>query len=271
MTFQTCRTPVFNTQYMMKRQISLLAVVLWAWLGPDPAAAQTKTSEPALEPVVAALEPVALRTALARPLKDAKRTVIVPAREDAVLGLTSLTKEEFEAAGLNWDQFMTQAAAAATRLLVTIKPVVARDKAGQIAYIKLKSERPYAASMILSPRLIPLFQDFLGDRLVALVPDRHTVYLFSRNFGEFQAFGQKIVDDHADAVYPCSIEAFEISRDGVACLGGFDDGADPLPSFESSGGNEKVSPAPPELPPGGDAKPKSTSTGPKPKESKAKP
>jgi hypothetical protein len=180
-----------------------------------------------MEPVVAALEPVALRTALARPLPDAKYTVIVPAKEDSVLGLTHYSKEEFAAAGLDWDQFMAKATAAATRLLVSIKPVVAKDAAGQIAYVKLQSERPFAASVVLSPRLVPLFQSVLGDRLVALMPDRYTVYLFSRNFGQFQSFGQKILNDHAEAVYPCSIEVFEISRDGIKCLGGFDDGAEP--------------------------------------------
>lgn len=180
----------------------------------------------AMEPVVAALEPVALRTALARPLPDAKYTVIVPAKEDSVLGLTHYTKEEFAAAGLDWDQFMTKATAAATRLLVSIKPVVAKDAAGQIAYVKLQSERPFAASIVLSPRLVPLFQNVLGDRLVALMPDRFTVYLFSRNFGQFQSFGQKIINDHAEAIYPCSIEVFEVSRDGIKCIGGFDDGAE---------------------------------------------
>jgi len=180
----------------------------------------------AMEPVVAALEPVALRTALARPLPDAKYTVIVPAKEDSVLGLTHYTKEEFAAAGLDWDQFMAKATAAATRLLVSIKPVVAKDAAGQIAYVKLQSERPFAASVVLSPRLVPLFQGVLGDRLVALMPDRYTVYLFSRNFGQFQSFGQKIINDHAEAIYPCSIEVFEVSRDGIKCIGGFDDGAE---------------------------------------------
>ncbi len=182
----------------------------------------------ALEPLVAALEPISLRTALARPLPGALRTVVVPAREDAVLGLTHLSREEFAATGLDWDQFMARAAAAATRLLVTLKPVVERDASGQIAYIKLRGERPFTASVVLSPRLLPLFQGVLGDRLVALMPDRQTVYLFSRNFGAFQAFGQKIIDEHADTVYPCSIEAFEISPDGLKCIGGFDDGAAPL-------------------------------------------
>lgn len=210
------------------------------WLmGLGSAGAQTTA---ALEPVVAALEPVTLRTALARPLPEAKRTVIVPAREDAVLGLTHYSKEEFAAAGLDWEQFMAKATSAATRLLVSIKPVVAKDAKGQIAYVKLKSDRPFVASVIFSPRLVPLFQTFLGDRLVALMPDRHTVYLFSRNFGEFQAFGQKIIDDHADAVYPCSIEAFEISRDGVKCIGGFDDGADPIPDLASGGDSKEKQP-----------------------------
>lgn len=180
----------------------------------------------AMEPVVAALEPIALRTVLARPLPDAKFTVIVPAKEDSVLGLTHYNKEEFAATGLDWDQFMSKAAAAATRLLVSIKPVVAKDASGQVAYVKLQSERPFAASVVLSPRLVPLFQSVLGDRLVALMPDRYTVYLFSRNFGQFQSFGQKIINDHAEAVYPCSIEVFEISREGIKCIGGFDDGAE---------------------------------------------
>lgn len=196
----------------------------------------------ALEPLVAALEPISLRTALARPLPEALRTVVVPAREDALLGLTHLSREEFAATGLDWDQFMARAAAAATRLLVTLKPTVERDAAGQIAYVKLRSERPFTASVVLSPRLLPLFQGVLGERLVALMPDRQTVYLFSRNFGAFQAFGQKIIDEHADTVYPCSIEAFEISREGLKCLGGFDDGAEPLAAATAPAGGAKAVP-----------------------------
>ena len=195
-----------------------------AWLaGATACLGQAKIT---LEPVVAALEPVALRTALARPLPDSKYTVIVPAREDSVLGVAHFSKEEFAAAGLDWDQFIAKATAAATRLLVSIKPIVAKDAAGQVAYVKLQSERPFAASVVLSPRLVPLFQSVLGDRLVALMPDRYTVYLFSRNFGQFQSFGQKIINDHSEAIYPCSIEVFEISRDGIKCIGGFDDGAE---------------------------------------------
>ena len=228
-----------------------LMIMLICWAGILQGIAQTKpASKTRSEPVVAALEPIALRTALARILPDAKRTVIVPAREDALLGLTHFSKEEFAATGMDWDQFMKKAADAATRLLISIKPAVVKDSAGQIAYVKLESERPFVASIIYSPRLIPLFQDTLGDRLVALMPDRHTVYLFPRNFGEFQAFGQKIIDDHTESVYPCSIEAFEISRNGVKCIGGFDDGADPTPdAAEAAAAVPKGKPRPELAPP----------------------
>lgn len=218
--------------------------IQWIALALLPAAAWCQGQEKAaIEPVVAALEPVALRTALARALPDAKFTVIVPAKEDSVLGVSHYTKEEFAAAGLDWDQFMAKATAAATRLLVSIKPVVAKDASGQVAYVKLQSDRPFMASVVLSPRMVPLFQGVLGDRLVALMPDRNTVYLFSRNFGQFQSLGQKILNDHAEAIYPCSIEVFEISRDGLKCLGGFDDGAEPPPSVNPAAASPK-----PEIP-----------------------
>lgn len=192
-----------------------------------PGTASTSRPETtALEPLCAALEPAALRTELARPLGGGKKTVIIPAREDEVLGLTHLSKEEFSATGLDWDQFIAKATAAASRLLESIKPKVTKNADGDTAFITLHSERPFAASVVLAPELLTRFQDQLGDRLVALIPDRNTVYLFSRNFGKFQDFGPRILKEHAAALYPCSTEAFEISRDGLKCLGSFDGGDD---------------------------------------------
>lgn len=213
------------------------------------ASAPAKSAAVQLEPVCAALEPVALRTEMARTLGGGKKTVIVPAREDEVLGLTHFSKEEFNAAGLDWEQFMTKAAAAATRVLDTMTPQVTRDADGSIALITLRSDAPFAASVVLSPELLPRFQDQLGDRLVALLPDRNTVYLFSRNFGKFQDFGPRVLKEHAAALYPCSSEAFEISRDGLKCLGSFDDGDESAsvpvqPPVKPSAAPGKTTPSP---------------------------
>lgn len=204
------------------------------------------TAESALEPMCATIEPRVLRTELARPLGDGKQTVVIPAREDNVLGLSHLSRGELAATGLNQDEFMAKAAAAATRLLLTLNPEVTKDKDGSTAYVTLRSERPFASSIVLSPRLLPLFKEQFGDRLVVLVPDRNTVYVFSRNFGKFQDFGPRIIREYHAALYPASLEAFEISRDGIKCLGGFDTGnnSPPAPSSNST----KSSPAPPDPP-----------------------
>jgi len=192
---------------------------------PASPAQQEKPVDPAaLESVCAAIEPFTLRTEMARSLGDGKKTVLTPAREDKVLGITNFSKEEFAAAGLDWDQFLAKATDAATRLLVSITPQITKAKDGTIAYVTLRSERPFATSIVLSPRLIPLFREKFGDRLVVLMPDRNTVYVFSRNFGEFQDFGPRIIKEYGEALYPCSMEAFEVSRDGLKCLGAFDDG-----------------------------------------------
>jgi hypothetical protein len=236
------------------------------------AAGTSSTSRPettALEPLCAALEPAALRTELARPLGGGKQTVLIPAREDEVLGLTHLSKEEFAATGLDWDQFMTKAADAATRLLGTMKPQVTKDADGDTACIILRSSRPFAASVVLSPELLTRFQDQLGDRLVALIPDRNTIYLFSRNFGKFQDFGPRILKEHAAALYPCSTEAFEISRDGLKCLGAFDGSNDDGEAPNEAAAQPKTTgekPSPKSEKPG--APPPSSSAKAKPRKSK---
>ncbi|RYD38225.1 MAG: hypothetical protein EOP86_01490, partial [Verrucomicrobiaceae bacterium] len=167
---------------------------------------------------------------MARPFGGAKKTVIVPAREDSVLGITTFSKDEFNRAGLDQDRFLAQATAAATRLLLSLKPEITSKKDGTPACATLRSERPFTPSVVLSPEFLPLFEPRFGDRLVVLMPDRNTVYIFSRNFGGFQEFGPRILKEYAAALYPCSTEAFEVGHEGVKCLGAFDDGEDVSPS-----------------------------------------
>ncbi|MDB6132099.1 MAG: hypothetical protein JWM59_342 [Verrucomicrobiales bacterium] len=188
------------------------------------------TAAPSLEPVCATIEPSALRTELARSFGGAKKTVIVPAREDSVLGITTFSHAEFDRAGLDQDRFLAQATAAATRLLLSLKPEITAKKDGTPAYATLRSDRPFTPSVVLSPQFLPLFEPQFGDRLVVLMPNRNIVYIFSRNFGGFQEFGPRILKEYAAALYPCSTEAFEVGHDGVKCLGAFDDGEDVSPS-----------------------------------------
>lgn len=176
-------------------------------------------------PLAAILEPAALRTSAAQALPGSKLTVICPAHEDT-LGLTRLTEDEFKAAGLTWAQFLKQAAATAAAHLKTLKPDIHRDAKGHAQYAILKSESHLTASVILCPEFHAQFKDSFGEKLVVLVPDRFTVYIFARSFGGFQDMGPAILEKFADSTWPCSQEAFEVTATGLKCLGAFETGGE---------------------------------------------
>jgi hypothetical protein len=199
------------------RQVLLvLSVVLPA------RADETEVKKPP-PPLVACIEPRVMRTELARLLPGSRLTVVVPAREEP-LGLARLTKDEFVETGLKWEEFMEQASSAAAAHLKTLKPKIQRTDKGVAQYAVLKSESHLTAGIVLCPEFFAQFRETFGDRLVVLVPDRFTVYVFPRGFSDFQNMGPSVLDQYFASVWPCSEEAFEITSDGIRCLGVFDPG-----------------------------------------------
>lgn len=197
-------------------------------------AGQGNSAPKALESFCLAIEPASLRTALARTLPGAKLTVMAPAREHE-LGLKLLTPEEFRATGLTWGEFEAKSAAAADRLLKSLTPDIRKGADGKPAYAILKSESHLTASILFAPGLTDRFRGSFGDRLVVLMPDRFTLYIFPRSFADFQQHGKQVVRQHADSVYPCSVEAFEVTGEGVRCIGSFADG----PTEEEASGDSR--------------------------------
>jgi hypothetical protein len=198
-----------------------LLVLCLVWLSSSLADETTKKPPP----LVACIEPSLMRTEASQLLPGSKKTVIVPAWSED-LGLSRLSKEEFAATGLKWEQFLTQAAAVAAAHLKTLKPEIHRDAKNVAQYAVLSSESHLTAGIILCPEFFAQFREVFGDRLVAIVPDRFTVYVFPRGFPDFQTMGPGILEKYGRSVWPCSQEAFEITADGLKCLGAFvaDDG-----------------------------------------------
>lgn len=197
-----------------------------AWLLCVPCAAAQERKEDkqtATAPLAACIEPASMRTAAAQPMPGSKLTVVCPAREDA-LGLSRLTAEEFKATGLTHEQFLKEAAATAAAHLKTLKPAVHKDAKGRAAYAILKSESHLTASVILCPEFHAQFKETFGEKLVVIIPDRFTVYVFPRTMAGFQTMGPEIMEKFAGSTWPCSREAFEITAAGAKCLGAFDDG-----------------------------------------------
>jgi hypothetical protein len=203
-------------------------------------------------PLVACIEPAVMRTEAARLLPGSKKTVIVPAKEDE-FGLSRLSKEEFAATGLKWEEFLTQAAAGAAAHLKTLKPDIHRDAKNVAQYAVLSSKSQLTAGIVMCPEFFEQFREVFGDRLVVLIPDRFTVYVFPRGFTDFQTMGPEILEKHRRSIWPCSQEAFEITADGLKCLGSFDGEAvapsGPKPAPDKSASRPAAKPGAPKTAP----------------------
>jgi hypothetical protein len=197
-----------------------------------PSLAAAAPDKPPREPRCLAVEPASLRTSLAKPIPGARLTVLIPAREDD-LGIVHLSKEEFAATGLSWDKFRRDAEAAAARHLRSLTPIIEKNEAGEPLYATLRSKSHLTASVFFCKEFHSQFRKPFGDQLVVLAPDRFTLYVFPRNFSGFQEFGKRVVDEYQKSTWPCSLEAFEVSSEGVRGIGSFDDGSDASPFFEN--------------------------------------
>ena len=173
-----------------------------------------------LETVCVAVEPVVLRTRTSQALKGCKNTVLSPARETAD-GLKILSEEEWAALKMPWEDFLAKAKQAAVRHLATLKPEIVKDSRGIVEFIKLQSSSPLTSSILLCPELAKSFVPTLGTPIVVVVPDRFTVYLFPRTSGAFLKHGKELAALFAEATYPGSDEAFEITETSIKSIGNF--------------------------------------------------
>jgi hypothetical protein len=175
------------------------------------------------EPICVVVEPKVLETKTAHALAGSRRTILTPATEQAN-DAKLLTQEEWEALGLTWEEFLDKATAAAARHLARLTPEIHKDARGTVEYIKFHNDRHLTSSIILCPELWKQFSPQLGPTIVALVPDRFTVYLFPRQSGAFVKQGPEVATLFTDATYPASNEAFEISENGLKSIGNFTTG-----------------------------------------------
>lgn len=186
-----------------------------------PAAAEK--SAHSLEPICITLEPKVLATKVSHEMPGSKSTVLSPAKETDV-GLKILSEEDWKALGMTWEEFLGKSRAAALRLLQKITPQVVKDQRGIVEYIILTSDSPLTSSILLCPELVPKVSETLGTDIVALAPDRFSIYLFPRKTGAFVKHGKEIAAIFATATYPSSDEAFELTETSIKSIGSFNTG-----------------------------------------------
>ena len=152
-----------------------------------------------------------------------RTTVLIPALTTSA-GLQELSPEAFADLGVSWAAFRKTANATADAHLKTLEPVVTNDAEGHAAVAIVKSKSPLTASTIFAPGFVAKFEPIFGDRLLVAIPDRFTIYVFPRALSTHGNYGKRLAAMYEDAVYPASLELFEVDPQGVRVVGSFSRG-----------------------------------------------
>ena len=190
---------------MMRRLLCLAVLGIAGW----PAHAQSAKKK--LEAYVLLPEPSALRTELSRAPAGAHRTVLSPAHETVEApGVKMYPKEDFARLGISVDTFTERAVAAAEARLKGLQPEFIKDGTGKTRYAVYRGDSPLIASLLIAPSFGKALAQLFDGELWAVVPDRHSLYLFPAKPEMLAEFAEDLQQRYKTAAYAASCEVFRI-------------------------------------------------------------
>lgn len=164
------------------------------------------------------LEPKSMHREVAWNIEGAQRTVIAPVVVDGPEYLYP-TKAILARFSVGPKSLSEAAAPAAAADLAALKPRYERDRRQVIQYAELRSSRPIVASAVLAPGFLNLFKDTLGEKVLFVVPNRFTAYVFPALASNYQDYYPMVAEAYRATAWPISIEVFELSKEGIRSIG----------------------------------------------------
>jgi hypothetical protein len=168
------------------------------------------------------LEPKFMHRQVAFEIPNAQRTVLAPVqlRDDEYV---FPTRAEFDALNIDWPTIRKLAATEADGELAGLRPRYVRTRNKVIAYAEVHSERPIMASAVLAPRFLGLFKDTLGEKVLIVVPNRFTAFLFAGLASDYQQYAPMIFEAYHATPFPVSVEVFELTATGLRAVGVYEE------------------------------------------------
>jgi len=164
------------------------------------------------------LEPKSMHRAVAWPIPGAQRTVLAPV---VVAGDEYLfpSREIWERFHVEDAEIQRRAAIMSETDLSALRLRYERDRKQVIQYAELSSNRPIVASAVLAPKFLEIFRDTLGDKVLLVVPNRFTAYVFPALASNYQDYYPMVFEAYRGTAWPISVEVFEVSAAGMRAVG----------------------------------------------------
>jgi hypothetical protein len=120
---------------------------------------------------------------------------------------------------MSWEAFFQQARANADADLAELTPRYVRDRNQVIEYAVLSSDRPVVASAVSSSKFHTLFESTLGEKVLVVVPNRFTAFVFPRLASNYPLYAGLVFDAFESTSFKGSLEVFEVGAAGWRAVG----------------------------------------------------
>jgi hypothetical protein len=166
------------------------------------------------------LEPSFMRPAIAKPFAGGQRTVMTGGLATPE-GLAPFGRDTFSKRSGAWEAFEAVARENAQADLARLSPRFERNQKKIILYAALESSEPIVAAAILAPGFLEMWADTLGEKVLVVVPNRLTAFIFPRIASEYLEYSPMILRAYRETAYPVSLEVFEVSSKGWIAVGAY--------------------------------------------------
>jgi hypothetical protein len=163
------------------------------------------------------LEAKSAHAPVVQELTGAQRTVLCAGflTDD---GLRPAAKGEIGPLGVDEETFFRKARANAQADLAGLKPRYVRNRKKVIEYAELKSDKPLVSGAVLAPGFLALFKDTLGPKVLVVVPNRFTAYVFPALATTYEDYGPMVLEAVQASAWPVSAEVLEVSAEGLRAV-----------------------------------------------------
>ncbi|HQZ27464.1 MAG TPA: hypothetical protein PK648_04895 [Verrucomicrobiales bacterium] len=152
------------------------------------------------------------------PIQNARKTRLA-AYFEWDFGVRQFTKASWKERGLTEEALLTLSREVADSIAARIEADYIRDARGVILYATVSDKDPFLTSVMLSPKLLERFREFLGDRIHVILLDRQQIYLFPATGGKLAEYGPTLVEEFRSTRLPVSLEVFLLDESGFQVVG----------------------------------------------------
>ena len=159
-----------------------------------------------------------MRHEVSFPLAGAKDTVLAPAKLGES-GIEFPTVAAWHGARLDEEAVRKVTARYASELLQHVKVEWVRNSKGVVEYAALRSDKVPVCVSVFAPQFMKQFEDVFGPKVMVVIPNRQTVFVFPGVAVDFAEYAPLILEAWRGPSPKVSLEVFELGERGLAARG----------------------------------------------------